>query len=79
MTLTSLHNLILDAVLFECDPQHRKDLAHQHTDELLEAAEPYWKHFCPTQLPKEDSGAINSERDPQLVSSPKSSGTNKGD
>ena len=79
MTLTSLHNLILDAVLFECDPQHRKDLAHQHTDELLEAAEPYWKHFCPTHLPKEDSGAINSEKGIPSQLSPGSSGTNEGD
>ena len=74
MTLTSLHNLILDAVLFECDPQHRKDLAHQHTDELLEAAEPYWKYFCPSQLPKEDP-AINST--PTVVELSGSSGINK--
>ena len=79
MTLTSIHDHILDAALFECDPQRRKELAHQYTDELLTITEPFWQTFCPSNLPKEDSGAINSEREPPTDILSGSSGTNKGD
>ena len=77
MTIVESHNRIFDAALFECDPERRKQLAHQYTDELLAITEPFWKFLCPSQLPKEDSGQSTQQRDaPAII--PESSGT-KGD
>ena len=74
MTIVESHNRILDAALFECDPQRRRELAHLRTDVLLAITEPFWKYFCPSQLPKEDP-AINLT--PTVVELSGSSGINK--